>query len=639
MTYRPEIDGLRGMAVWLVLLFHFEIVALARAGFIGVDVFFVISGFLISSILWGQLERGTFTLRGFYLRRFRRLAPALICVQLALLVFSYGLLLPQESKNLAAESVATQAYAINFCLWKKIDYFGLHSDSVALLHCWSLAIEEQFYFLYPLFLLVVHRYARKHFLLVLIAMAVLSFALNVGLVYAKPQAAFYLLPTRAWELVLGAMIPFAQPWFVHRRAARWAGGTLATSLLVGGLLLYRPGTPFPGFFALLPTLATATLIAASVGDGNWTTRLLSVKPLVYVGKISYSLYLVHWPIKVFATYFLPTFAVPWRWASLALAFALAALLFHTVEDPIRKGTIFATPARFVAAYAAGFAAVVMVALSALASDGWRNRFSSEVLRLADADQDQDMQARVCEYHPGKQPPRTGACRLGSDEGPLSWAVVGDSHAWALRQAFSLFLAARHEAGILAFAHRCMPIEDVGSDGCRTFASDIDAWVNDDPKLRNVVLVSIWEQPIEGLMMADGRLLTGAPAIATFERAFAHTLRSLHDAGKRIYVWEPLPTAKMSVPNALARNRAFGLHLEVAITRQEYQQRFGFMQEALAKTHELVDGTISPYASMCAAPTCAVESDGAPLFFDNNHPAWSRAPYFAHIIQEQLGVLN
>jgi peptidoglycan/LPS O-acetylase OafA/YrhL len=641
MKYRPEIDGLRCIAVLLVFVFHFQVIPLGKAGFMGVDIFFVISGFLISSIIWGQLEAGRFSLRGFYLRRFRRLAPALVCVQLLLIGFSYVLLLPQEVKDLAAQSLTAQAYVINFYLWKHVGYFGLSADSVALLHFWSLAIEEQFYLLYPLLLIGIHRYARRYFVPILATVALGSFLLNVFWVSVKPEAAFYLLPTRAWELLLGALIPFAQPWFEKRARQRQIVALLGVILITAGISLFGPGVAFPGFFALLPTLGTVALFFASAGSGSWVSRLLSLKPLVYIGKISYSMYLVHWPIKVFAGYFVRDYTLGWRWASLVVALGLAMALYHLVENPVRRSAYFDRPRHFLVAYAAGFAVVVLLAVSALASKGWRHRFSADVLRLADATDDRDEQANDCEYQKGEWPGPSGPCRIGKLDVQPTWAVLGDSHAWALSKAFSLFLEQRKEGGVLVFSHGCMPVSGLLGNRCMTFNSDINNWIEHEQGIRNVALVSIWRYPIESsIEIAGGRFVEAGPeAVAVFQDQFARTLRRLHEAKKNTFIWGPLPKAKMFVPSALARNLAFGMHLEVAVDRADHERMLSFMKEAIANNREFVQGSISPASVLCAGGTCAIEDNGAPLFFDDNHPAYSRAPYFAHIIEEQLPMAN
>ena len=635
VEYRPDIDGLRCVAVLLVLIFHFDLAPAGKAGFIGVDVFFVISGYLISSIIWGQLEKGRFGLRTFYLRRFRRLAPVLVCVQLLVIAFGYLFLLPREVMDLAKQNLATQVYLINVYLWRSVGYFGLRADSVPLLHCWSLAIEEQFYLLYPLLLIGIHRFARRFFVPILATVVLGSFLLNLYFVTGKPEATFYLLPTRAWELLLGALVPFAQPWLEKRGRWRWLAALIGTGLVTAGVSSFRDGIKFPGTFALLPTMGTVALILAGAGQGSWVSRVLGVRPVVYIGKISYSLYLVHWPLKAFLRIFTVDYTLTWRWVSLALAIGMAAVLYHLIEDPVRRGAVFKTGRQFVVAYAAGFSVVMLLVASALTTHGWRDRFSPEILRIADYADDQNEATQACEYHPGSRLDMAGPCRLGQASAPATWVVAGDSHAWALSDAFSLFLEHRGEAGLLFFSHGCMPVIGLGDRACQTFGLDLMTWLERDQTTRNVVLVSIW-RPFEGSLRGpDGRYLTGPAALLAFQQQFTQTLRRLHDAGKSVYVWESLPPARMSVPLALARNRAFNMHLRLETSRAQHQQQFGFMTTALDANRELVQGSISAVPAMCGSGSCMVEDHGVPLLFDNNHPARSRAPFFAKIIEEQI----
>jgi peptidoglycan/LPS O-acetylase OafA/YrhL len=636
--YRPDIDGLRCVAVLLVLAFHFELFSGAKGGFVGVDVFFVISGFLISSLIWRELDEGRFSLGGFYLRRFRRLAPAFVTVQLGILAFSSIMLLPQEVPDLAKQSLWAQVYLINFYLWGSVGYFGLGADSIALLHCWSLAIEEQFYLLYPLLLIGIHKFARRSFVPIIAAAAAGSFLLNLGMVHAKPEATFYLLPTRAWELALGALIPYAEPWLEGRSKLRPFVGAAGLGLVALSALAFRPGISYPGSFALLPTLGAAALIASGSGQGSWLSRTMSWKPLVYLGKISYSLYLVHWPLKVFIASYLPTYSLAWRWLSLGLSIALASALYRLVEDPIRRGVAFAGARRFIVAYGIGFSVVVALLVSAVATRGWKGRFSEETLRLADYATDKDMGARGrCEFRTGEWPGPTGPCRIGQANATPNWLVVGDSHGWALMNAFSLFLERRNESGHLAFLHACTPVLGLGERTCQDFNSRIHAWVEAHPEIRNIVLVSIWVQPTEGRMRGpDGTFLEGHAVIGAFQDHLTRTLKRLGAAGRNVYVWETIPLAKMSVPIALARTQAFGWHPRFEPSRTEHEQRFAFMTAALEANRNLIKGTISPLVAMCPNDSCIVEHNGIPLYFDDNHPSLSSAPFFSRIIEDQIG---
>lgn len=636
-SYRPDIDGLRSVAVLLVLVFHFKLFGAGKAGFIGVDVFFVISGFLISSIIWQQLEAGRFSLRAFYLRRFRRLAPALVCVQLMLLGFAYIYMLPIEAAALVKQSIFTQTYLINFYLWRSIDYFGLQADSVPLLHCWSLAVEEQFYLTYPLLLLGIHRYARRFFAPVLLVITLFSFALNVVMVRGHPAAAFYLLPTRAWELALGALLPRLQPWFASQRWGRQVAAMIGIGLLVAGVGLYDDRATFPGFFALFPTLGAAALLLAGMGKGSLGSWVLSRAPLVYLGKISYSLYLVHWPLRVFVESRVLEYSGRWGWGSFFLSLGLASLLFHGVEDPVRRGVVFSTGRQFVAAYALGFAGVMLLATSAAATGGWRHRFDTAVIHLADFENDQDDSTRHCEYSRNNWQSHLSACKLGSPSKPPEWLILGDSHAWALAGGFSAFLERRGEAGSLLFAHGCMPVLGLGEGTCQEFASSVLQYLTRDREIKTVVLVSIWRQVFEGesLLGPDATALRGDERIRVFHQQFRKTIQKLRASGKSVVIWESLPAAKRSVPRTLAWNRISGNPVDVSTTRQEHQRLFKFMTDAVSNNRAMLKGSIVPATTLCPTDACLLEAGGSPLYFDNNHPSRSSAGYFSNLIESQL----
>ena len=284
--------------------------------------------------------------------------------------------------------------------------------------------------------------------------------------------------------------------------------------------------------------------------------------------------------------------------------------------------------------------VIALVVSALVSNGWRYRFSPAVVKVADYARDQDDSARACEYQVGRWPGPGGPCRIGEPGKPATWLVVGDSHAWALANSFSLFLQHRGDAGVFVFSHGCLPVSGLGGRVCQAFNLDVGKWIAGNQAIHDVVLVSIWRQPIEGnLQGPDGRYLGDEAALETFQQQFSQTVKSLNDTGRNVYVWEPIPTAKKSVPNTLARNLAFGLHLRIETNRKEHERIFGFMRTALEANRDRIKGSISPIPAMCPTGDCMIEQGGAPLFFDNCHSALSRAPFYAEIIEEQLRGVN
>ncbi len=635
MKYRPDIDGIRAIAVLLVLVFHFDLFALGEGGFVGVDLFFVLSGYLISSIIWRDLEKSRFTLKHFYVRRVRRLAPALIATQVAVLLVAAVALLPLEVLSLAKESFFVQTYLSNVYYWQTLDYFGMHATRSFLLHTWSLAVEEQFYLFFPIVLLLVHRWIPRHRALTLVVLCLGSFALNLAFVGPKPQATFYLLPTRAWEMGLGALVPFLEPYALRSRAVRAVAGPLGLVLIGAALVLHGPGTPFPGWFALLPTLAAMLLLLAGVGEGSPLSRLLGLRLPVWIGEISYPLYLVHWPIHIYAIALFPTYGPLQRWAMFGLSFVLAWVIYRWVEKPVRTGTFFDVDRRLVVTYAGALALVLAVVGSAIATGGWRGRFSAESLAIADVADDYDRAARKMAVYPGD----AVVDRLhviGAPGAPVRWLVFGDSHAGALTGAFSQWLVARGEGGVVAYLASCMPVLDAGDGPCRRFNREVHAWLAEHREVTGVVMVSIWRQAIEpGYRDRDGVVVAGDAALRAFESSLAATLAAFTERGVRVHVWEPLPISPNSVPEALARRAIWGIDLPVSQPLAAHQQTFAFLTRALDGHAAQLAGRIRPQDALCKDGVCAPVEDGRPLFLDNNHPAFGESGWFARIIEAQV----
>lgn len=334
LKYRADIDGLRAFAVISVIGFH-AFPNWVRGGFVGVDIFFVISGFLISSIIFGNLEHDSFSYREFYARRVKRIFPALALVLIGCFCYGWYILLVDEFRQLAGHTVAATTFLSNFVLWSEAGYFDNAAETKPLLHLWSLAIEEQFYIFWPLLLGAVWK-RRGSFLWITVGVAILSFALNVYIVHRDPVAAFYSPMLRFWELMLGGILAYL---VLHKRhlinrypnAQSWMG----FFLLVAGIYLISSRLLFPGWWALLPVLGSFLVISG--GDAAWVNRvLLSNRLSVWFGLISYPLYLWHWPILVWpkiSTGNLTT--VPERLALIGISVLLAWLTYYFLERNVR----------------------------------------------------------------------------------------------------------------------------------------------------------------------------------------------------------------------------------------------------------------------------------------------------------------
>jgi peptidoglycan/LPS O-acetylase OafA/YrhL len=335
LNYRPEIDGLRTIAILGVIIFHLNPTIL-KGGFLGVDVFFCISGFLITTIIYRQIREQRFTFLGFWKRRFKRLYPALVFVVTA--TMAIGLfVLPQPERGALPMQAASALFSFaNILLWRTTDgYWSPASENISLLHTWSLSLEEQFYIFFPIFIFLCYIFAREKIGKLTIAVFVLSLLLCVYLTEDYRSAAFYLLPTRMWELLIGGLLAiYGSPF---PRAFRSAG--IATLIHLIGLALivisyFTIGNNerFPGYYPLVPCIGTFLLLALR-SERSLVTRLLSIRPCVYVGKTSYSLYLWHWPIFVYAYYITPN---PNMAVLLSIIFAMTMFSYHFVEQPFRS---------------------------------------------------------------------------------------------------------------------------------------------------------------------------------------------------------------------------------------------------------------------------------------------------------------
>ena len=336
VNYRAEIDGLRALAVLPVILFHAGF-SWFSGGYVGVDVFFVISGYLITTIIIAELAEGRFSLTVFYERRARRILPALFFVMLFSTLFALLWLAPSELKDFGQGLIAVSTFWSNVLFWQQSGYFETAAELNPLLHTWSLAVEEQFYIFFPLLLLLAWRISLKFVCLMLVVIFVLSISAAQWGVYQSPSAAFYLLPMRAWELLIGSAIAlylrFNRP--LDSRLANEAISLLGLAMVVFAIVAFDQTTPFPGVYAVLPTLGTALLILCAT-PSTTVCKVLSLKPLVALGLISYSAYLWHQPVLAFARYRLSADLPDFLLLALCLlAVAMAWLSWRYVEQPFR----------------------------------------------------------------------------------------------------------------------------------------------------------------------------------------------------------------------------------------------------------------------------------------------------------------
>lgn len=640
-SYRPDIDGLRAVAVLMVVLFHFRLVPYADAGFLGVDVFFVISGFLITSIIINGAREGSFRLLTFYGKRVRRLAPALIATMVMTLAFGAAWLFPVDFKELAYQALVTQFYGSNFYFWFNVNYFGLSADTVYLLHTWSLAVEEQFYLVYPIVLLLIHRFYPRLLWPLIWAGGIASFFLNLWLVSSKPEATFYLLPTRAWELLAGAVC-----WQLVEKRIRlrteWmeAVGLIGIGSLLISIFFFQKDFSIPGSYAGLAVIGAAAVIYSGSFGPTWVSKALGQRVCVYIGRISYPLYLVHWPIDVFArSYFNEFYDTSMRTGMLALSFGLASLIYHLIENPIRTARFDTGSNRLLTAYFASLAATVGVFVISQATNGLPQRFPDDVLEMAAYSEDHTESSDECRYEVRKAI-ADSLCTIGAADIDPTWMIYGDSHAWAARSAFNEWLRRRGESGYFVFRSSCLPIAGtylVGEQGvCFRFNEEVNRFVLASDQIENVLLVSTWRQ-VTGSRLSTSpvALITPEESLALFDRKFAENVSRYADAGKRVHIWEPLPWATMNVPRAIARAMLRGSEdpeERLRVTIGEYRSAFRFFFEAVEKNRGPIYRTYSPSSFLCDEGSCRVMLDGVPVFFDSTHLTRSTFKVWADMLE-------
>ncbi|MEO9576782.1 MAG: acyltransferase family protein [Tateyamaria sp.] len=632
MTYRADIDGLRTVAVLLVLVFHFDLFTLGKAGFIGVDVFFVISGFLIMAIIRKDLETGHFNFGEFLYRRIRRLYPALLATLLLTLVAGWLLFLPFRFVELAKETMFSLLYVVNFYYWQNINYFGLRADGVPLLHMWSLAVEEQFYVFFPLACWIIWRWAPRLLLPAVILALLLSFGLGLFFTPRKPELAFYLLPTRAWELMIGAVLALVTHGRVVRGAWLQVMGPLGLCLIAASVVVYGPLTQVPGWFAVLPTLGTVAVILGGFAEKAPATRMLATPPMVWIGKISYPLYLVHWPIRIFLQEHLVEFTFPWRLFGFVLSFAVAAGIYYLIEVPVRRRRVLSKRGHYVGLVAS--MSVVMIAASGLIQQrgGVPERFAPEVAEILAFRDDSPTLRRHCTKRAALD---DATCALGDKSAPREVLVIGDSHARALSGAMDLWLEEQGRGGTLLFNPGCMPVAGAGQGHCRSNIDTALKLAEWSPDFTEVVLISIWRQGLpKGGKPFDGRWVPEAEVEEVFATRLAQTVDRLRTAGKQVTIVEPFFAATGDVPVTLAGNIAFNRDRPVDRSLADHMATFTSVHAAMDNVLGQNVRSLSVIDPFCENGICRAVVDGRPLFTDNNHVAMRHSPTIAAYLQEQ-----
>ena len=661
MQYRADIDGLRSLAIVPIVLFHAGF-PLFSGGFVGVDIFFVISGYLITSIIAKEIAAGQFDLWRFYERRIRRIFPALIVMLLVCSVAGWLLLFPLDLQAFGQSMVASTGFVANISFWLQSGYFDTASDLKPLLHTWSLAVEEQFYLLFPLVLLMAARNNRDPHVIVWIIL-LLSFALSLVGVSRNPDASFYLIPTRAWELLIGSVLALKAVPAVSNRTARQGLALLGLALIAVPVFAYTNQTPFPGLSALWPCLGSALIIwtGGVQRSPTWVAHLLMQPAVVLVGLLSYSLYLWHWPIMVFNHHWFLEKPDGWSKIVLVLASVLAAFAsWVLVEKPARHHAT-GLSRRLVFGLAGG-AALVCIGIGVVFwQNGFIHRYPASLQRLL---QTHDIQTKG---FVGLQATVNGQTRDGLPQGGFvvgetaqqpQLAIWGDSHVGAILNGIGEAAKPAQAPAISVFAlGGCRPIIDVylayeASTACHDHNGAVLSYLLKGPE-RKVVLVSRWPISLFGDVRATGkgdgqaslalkpaRGLDEAQAIEAFARNLGRTIDALTQSGKEVIVVETIVDLPLDVPHLvfktlLRKPETAQITRDVSAYRErflEVEQLFDRMQgQHRFERIRLRD-------SLCVQWQCLLYRKGQQgeiLYTDNNHLSASGSAMLAPLFRGVL----
>jgi len=559
IQYRPEIDGLRAISVGGVVLFHAGLGV--SGGYVGVDVFFVISGYLITSILLKNIQNGSFSMANFWLRRIRRILPASVAMSVTVLLTGILLLEPSSLTALAKSAMYQSVMLSNVFFRNDTGYFAEAAVYKPLLHTWSLSVEEQFYLIFPILLILAHKVFKVYVWMFFLVIGLISLFTAIHITGVDEPAAFFLLYTRAWEMIAGVLIAIN----LNRLNLSIELSQLLTAtglvLILYSMLYFDSATPFPGSSAIIPVLGATLFIVGSSQPGTYAGRLLSLKPLVFVGVISYSLYLWHWPIFSFVEHTIIDIDLYTRLSLVLVSILLAFMSWKFVENPFRHGN-------YLQSYAAalGFTFVSLIFLMASSTtiaklDGLPQRFNQQTLLMLD-----DLDRKGSNYV-GKdgEPALIGKRKSGSDQIP-DFILWGDSHGMVIAEYVDRLASERGLFGEAYLSPGVIPVTNlwrpIWEDSRRELYLEQNRRIVQsaiERKISDIILIGRWSVISEGRnsleiengdartdsLVTDNELqdrstITADHASASLARQLQKMLHRLNQSGTRVWLLKQVP---------------------------------------------------------------------------------------------------
>lgn len=636
IKYRSDIDGLRAVAVLSVLFFHSGFSQFS-GGYVGVDVFFVISGYLITTIIVREIANNVFSISNFYERRFRRILPALAVVIVASLLVGILLLPPSGVVELGKSAISTTLFVSNMFFYFESGYFAGAAEMKPLLHTWSLAVEEQYYIFFPLLLVFIAKIDSKHYLRWLVFLGGGSLVACIILTVVKPSIAFYGIPTRAWELFIGSILALNVIPTLGTRSSREFYSLVGIGMILYSIFQFTPETSFPGFTALLPTLGTAFIIHSGSAGFGFIHKALSLRPVVFIGLISYSLYLWHWPVIVYTKiFFIKELSGFVLIAMLLVIFLLAILSWKYVESPFRKKSIFKNKQSMLLASFTTSAVVIVCGLSLVMNQGFPNRLTNNI--SLDSKDTEWERWGLCEKVTERLENNKGLCDIGADSKLASFILWGDSHARSLISGVNLSANNIGVSGKIATQAGCPPllsIERINRTSCDSFNKSVLDFISASQNIEIVILAARWAISTKGtrykkeeagpaIVLIDLKSLdsNNLSNVELFDIGIRRTIVKLHSLGKKVVLVNPIPEVGYDVPSAYFIGDLTGQDINkiIAPTTKEYMKRTEEVVSTFQKINENMSVEIAELdAYLCNENYCRVLDDnGIPLYRDDDH---------------------
>ncbi|MGJ8694887.1 MAG: acyltransferase family protein [Verrucomicrobiaceae bacterium] len=619
--YRPDIDGLRALAVIPVLFFHAGLGF--PGGYVGVDIFFVISGYLITSLIIREMIKGEFTLRNFWERRVRRIFPPAVFVTIVTVIAGAWILLPEAYAAIGKAAIAQVTMVANFYFWQQDGYFAGPSDLEPLLHMWSLAVEEQFYFLFPFLLIALVKRGERTTRLVLWTIFIVSLVWSFYGVEHFKKATFYLLPARAWELLIGSLLAILPLPKLGSVTSRTAAAFIGLALIIYSIATYSLATPFPGLAAIPPCLGAALLIYAHETGPTAIGRLLSLSPIVFIGKISFSLYLWHWPLLVYGRHLsIHEMSLEVRWGIVIASFILAILSWLFIETPFRKKRWGAQQPQLFRFFGWSTLVLALLFTGLYKADGIPARFQGDNARFAEASMEISLAKDIDEAFtdfPILLP--------ASDQKPLPFLVWGDSHARGMISMFQEIAESEGINGYYACRSSTPPLLDVNclpDDDSLAPHNDMVLAAIETHGIKKAFLIGRWTfyykrgTDSRQAPLSD-RDTYGRPGPDVFRDSLTKTVKTLRDRGIEVVIMKQAPLQFRSPPAALWMAHRFGYNPdEAGVTiaeHLEHQKDVNAIIDSLAQPGVII---LDPLPILTVGEHTRVQQDGRIFYFDENH---------------------